>query len=91
MSITDSTNRITKVSFTQQHYLSNKANIEEESYTQTSSEPIVDNNLNTQNKNNQTKSVVHLFNHRTDNKTNIKRIIINYQNNVATYQSCHLA
>ena len=41
------------LSFTQQHYLSNKANIEEESYIdQTSTEPIVNNNPDTENKNN---------------------------------------
>lgn len=53
LGITDSTNRITKASFTQQHYLSNKANVEEESYiNQTSTEPIVNNNPDTENKNN---------------------------------------
>ena len=42
------------LSFTQQHYVSNKANVEEEeSYTdQTSSTPTVNNNLDSQNKNN---------------------------------------
>lgn len=42
------------LSFTQQHYVSNKANVEEEeSYTdQTSSTPTVNNNLDPQNKNN---------------------------------------
>ncbi|MCT6868182.1 MAG: hypothetical protein M3Z63_08850, partial [Gilliamella apicola] len=41
------------LSFTQQHYVSNKANVEEESYTdQTSSNPTVNNNLDPQNKNN---------------------------------------
>ena len=80
------------LSFTQQHYLSNKANVEEESYIdQTSTEPIVNNNPDTENKNNQTKSVGHLFNHRIDNKTNIKRFIINYRNKIAIYQSSHLA
>ncbi len=37
--------------------------------------------------NNQAKSVGILFNHWTDNKSDIKKIIIDYQNNVAPYQS----
>ena len=47
------------LSFTQQHYLSNKANVEEESYTdQTSTEPIVNNNPDTQNKNKPTEEII---------------------------------
>lgn len=37
--------------------------------------------------NNQAKSVGILFNHWTDNKSDIEKIIIDYQNNVAPYQS----
>ena len=47
------------LSFTQQHYLSNKANVEEESYTdQTSTEPIVNNNPDTQNKNKPNEEII---------------------------------
>jgi len=47
------------LSFTQQHYLSNKANVEEESYIdQTSTEPIVNNNPDTQNKNKPTEEII---------------------------------
>ena len=47
------------LSFTQQHYLSNKANVEEESYTdQTSTKPIVNNNPDTQNKNKPTEEII---------------------------------